>query len=81
MVTLALAIVFLAVDTAGRTILRLCDFGRVLSDILKESARKHRQAEFNVEDDKEHAEKAAPNAHFQEFPGSRDNGRRGFERI
>lgn len=73
---LALAIVFLAVNIAGRTILRMCDFGRVLSDILEEPARKDRQTEFNVKDDKEHAEKAAPNAHFQEFPGIRDNGRR-----
>lgn len=74
LITLTLAIVFLAVDIAGRTLLRMCDFDRVLSDILEEPARKDGQSEFNVEDDKEHTEKAAPNAHFHKFPGIRDNG-------
>ncbi len=47
-----------------------------LPHILKEGAGQHRKAEFDVEDDEEHAQKAAPDTHFQELSGVSHDGLR-----
>ena len=45
-----------------------------LSDILEERAGENRQAEFDVENDEEHAQKAAPDSHLQKLAGIGDDG-------
>ena len=47
-----------------------------LSDVLEESPWQHRQAEFDVKNNEEHAEKAAPDAHFEKLAGVSHDGRR-----
>ena len=47
-----------------------------LPDILEERAGQHRQVEFNVENDEEHAQKATPDAHFEKLAGVGHDGRR-----
>ncbi len=37
---------------------------RILPDVLEKCAGQHRQTELDVENDEEHAEKAAPDAHL-----------------
>ena len=48
----------------------------LLSNVLEKCAGQHRQVEFNVENDEEHAQKAAPDAHFEKLAGVCDNRRR-----
>ena len=64
---------------AGRTNLKRLFPGslyRVLPHIPKEGARQDRQAEFDVQDNQEHLQKAAPDAHFHELAGiGNDRGR------
>jgi hypothetical protein len=47
-----------------------------LPDVQKERTEKDRQAEFDVEGDKEHAQETAPSANFQDLSGGVDDGRR-----
>lgn len=47
---------------------------------MKEGAGQYRQAEFDVEDDEEYAQKAAPDAHLQKLSGVGHDGRREQER-
>lgn len=54
-----------------------------LSNVLEERAGQHRQVEFNVENDEEHAQKATPDAHFEKLAGvghdgCREQKRRGY---
>ena len=48
----------------------------ILSNVLKERAGQHRQAELDMENDEEHAEHATPDAHFQELAGAGDGRRK-----
>ncbi len=55
----------------------------LLSNVLEERAGQHWQAEFDVEDDEEHAEKASPDSHLQKLAGIGHDGcrkqkRRGY---
>ena len=42
--------------------------------VLEECAGQHRQAEFDVEDDQEHPQEAAPDAHLQKLSGVGHDG-------
>lgn len=48
----------------------------VLSDVLEEGAGQHRQVEFDVENDEEDTQKAAPDTHLEELAGVGYDGRR-----
>lgn len=55
----------------------------LLSNVLEERAGQHRQVEFNVENDGEHTQKAAPDSHLQKLAGIghdgwREQKRRGY---
>ena len=52
----------------------------MLSDVLKERAGQHRQAEFDVEDDEEDAQEAFPDAHSQKLSRIGNDGRRQEQR-
>ena len=47
-----------------------------LSNVLEERTGQHRQVEFDMEDDEEHAEKAAPDSHLQKLAGIGHDRRR-----
>lgn len=46
----------------------------LLSNVLEKCAGQHRQVEFNVENDEEHAQKATPDSHLQKLAGIGDDG-------
>ena len=48
----------------------------LLSNVLEERTGQHRQVEFDMENNEEHAQKAAPDAHFEKLAGVCDNRRR-----
>mgnify|MGYP006955970785 CR=1 FL=1 len=55
----------------------------LLSNVLEERAGQHWQAKFDMKDDEEHAEKAAPDSHLQKLAGVghdgwREQKRRGY---
>ena len=47
-----------------------------LSNVLEERTGQHRQVEFDMENNEEHAQKAAPDTHFQELSGVSHDGLR-----
>jgi hypothetical protein len=52
-----------------------------LPDILEERAGQHWYAKFDMKDDEEHAEKAAPDSHFQKLAGVGHDRRREKKRF